>query len=74
MLAGELAHQASLKKPKIREVDWDYLIKHPKSGPPRRCAAIWPPLSIGDVCDYFGGAEDIPNFAPCPPPTNALPP
>ena len=44
MLAGELAHQASMKKPKIREADWDYLSKHHKSGPPRGCAAIWPPL------------------------------
>jgi hypothetical protein len=44
MLAGELAHQASMKKPKIREADWDCLSKHPQSGPPRGCAAIWPPL------------------------------
>jgi hypothetical protein len=44
MLAGELAHQAGMKKPKIRAADWDYLSKHPLSGPPRASAAIWPPL------------------------------
>jgi len=48
MLARELAHQASMKKPEIREADWDYLSKHPKSGPPRECAAIWPPAEIID--------------------------
>ncbi|MEY2649444.1 MAG: hypothetical protein RL608_118 [Bacteroidota bacterium] len=46
MLAGELAHQAGMKKPKIRAADWDYLSKHPKSGPPRASAAIWPQLLI----------------------------
>ncbi len=43
MLAGELAHQAGMKKPKIRAADWDYLSTHPNSGPPRASAAIWPP-------------------------------
>jgi hypothetical protein len=44
MLAGELAHQAGMKKPKIRAADWDYLSTHPLSGPPRASAAIWPSL------------------------------
>jgi hypothetical protein len=55
MLAGELAHQAGMKNPRIREADWDYRVSNPTEVRRAKRGKTAPLTTIKKIRDEVAG-------------------